>query len=178
MFPNEQDSAQNLGPTFIKCMNIFFFLFSTFTALQDAVPAQSMAGVAHSIAQANNVFPAPEREHRHSLPSPASVLISWPDYMLIQRTVSSKAPCQLSPLWSQTLELHVHPPLPSEGEHGPCPRHGSAFQVLLCHLPWLGRMHRDKSQADTSNVTPQSRQGDGLTPKQLATTGITLKGIL
>lgn len=31
-------TAQNLGPIFIKCMNIYFFLFSTFIALQDVVP--------------------------------------------------------------------------------------------------------------------------------------------
>lgn len=39
--------------------------------------------------------------------------------------------------------------------------------------------HRDKSQADMScDMALQRRQGDGLTPKQRATTGITLKGIL
>lgn len=124
-------------------------------------------------------FFLPQREeHRHSLPSPASLLISWPDYMSVRRKVSSKVWCQLSPRWSQTLYLHVHPPLPSAGEHGSCPRHGTAFQAAL--PPPLGRIrHRDKSQADMScDMALQRRQGDGLTPKQRATTGITLKGIL
>lgn len=125
-------------------------------------------------------FFLPQREeHRHSLHSPAAVLISWPDYMSVQRKVSSKVMCQLSPLWRQALKLHVHPPPPSAGEHVSCPRHGSALQALLCLLPRIRTMHRDKSQADMScDVTLQRRQGGGLTPKQRPTTGITLKGIL
>lgn len=42
--PINKMTAQNLGPTFTKSMTIFFFLFSTFISLQDAVPPRSVAG--------------------------------------------------------------------------------------------------------------------------------------